>query len=80
MRNKDVYIITCSKCDKENRYEDYSCVGPDQRESIIDDSIMTYTCPHCGEKTFLKHPLTYIDPVIILLCNMDRTRNSSFME
>ena len=34
MRNKDVYIITCSKCDKENRYEDYSCVGPDQRESI----------------------------------------------
>ena len=61
--NKDVYIITCSKCDKENRYEDYSCVGPDQRESIIDDSIMTYTCPHCGEKTFLKHPLTYIDPV-----------------
>lgn len=63
MMNKDVYIITCSKCDKENRYEDYSCVGPDQRESIIDDSIMTYTCPHCGEKTFLKHPLTYIDPV-----------------
>ena len=63
MRNKDVYIITCSKCDKENRYEDYSCVGPDQRESIIDDSIMTYTCPHCGEITFLKHPLTYIDPV-----------------
>lgn len=63
MRNKDVYIITCSKCDKENKYEDYSCVGPDQRESIIDDSIMTYTCPHCGEKTFLKHPLTYIDPV-----------------
>lgn len=52
MRNKDVYIITCSKCDKENRYEDYSCVGPDQRESIIDDSIMTYTCPHCGEKLF----------------------------
>ena len=45
MRNKDVYIITCSKCDKENRYEDYSCVEPDQRESIIDDSIMTYTCP-----------------------------------
>ena len=63
MMNKDVYIITCSKCDKENRYEDYSCVGPDQRESIIDGSIMTYTCPHCGEKTFLKHPLTYIDPV-----------------
>lgn len=60
MRNKDVYIITCSKCDKENRYEDYSCVGPDQRESIIDDSIMTYTCPHCGEKTFLKHPLTLL--------------------
>ena len=61
MRNKDVYIITCAKCDKENRYEGYSCIGPDQRESIIDDSIMTYTCPHCGEKTFLKHPLTYID-------------------
>ena len=63
MRNKDVYIITCAKCDKENRYEDYCFVAPDQRESIIDDSIMTYTCPHCGEKTFLKHPLTYIDPV-----------------
>ncbi len=63
MRNKDVYIITCAKCDKENRNEGYSCVGPDQRESIIDDSIMTYTCPHCGEKTFLKHSLTYIDPV-----------------
>ncbi len=32
---------------------------------------MTYTCPHCGEKDFLKHPLTYIDPVhFILLCNM----------
>ena len=61
MRNKDVYIITCAKCGKENRYEDYCFVGPDQRESIIDDSIMTYTCPHCGEKTFLKHPLTYID-------------------
>lgn len=63
MRNKDVYIITCSKCGKENRYEDYSCVGRDQRERIIDDSIMSYTCPHCGETTFLKHPLTYIDPV-----------------
>ncbi len=63
MREKDIYIITCAKCDKENRYEGYSCIGPDQRESIIDDSIMTYTCPHCGEKTFLKHPLTYIDPV-----------------
>ena len=63
MRNKDVYIITCSKCGKENRYEDYSCVGLDQRERIIDDSIMSYTCPHCGETTFLKHPLTYIDPV-----------------
>ena len=49
MRNKDVYIITCSKCDKENRYEDYSCVGPDQRESIIDDSIMTYTCLNITE-------------------------------
>ena len=34
MRNKDVYIITCSKCGKENRYEDYSCVGRDQRERI----------------------------------------------
>ena len=52
MRNKDVYIITCSKCGKENRYEDYSCVGLDQRERIIDDSIMSYTCPHCGENFF----------------------------
>ena len=38
MREKDIYIITCAKCDKENRYEGYSCIGPDQRESIIDDS------------------------------------------
>ena len=30
-----------------------------ERERIIDDSIMSYTCPHCGEvQTFLKHPLT----------------------
>lgn len=61
MRKKDVYIITCAKCGKEDRYEDYSCIGPDERDMIMDDSIMTYTCPHCHETSFLKHPLTYID-------------------
>lgn len=75
MRNKDVYIITCSKCGKENRYEDYSCVGRDQRERIIDDSIMSYTCPHCGETTFLKHPLTYIDSVHHFIVQYGQDKN-----
>ncbi len=75
MRSKDIYIITCAKCGKENRYEDYSCVGPDQRERIIDDSIMSYTCPHCGETTFLKHPLTYIDPVHHFIVQYGQDKN-----
>lgn len=75
MRSKDIYIITCAKCGKENRYEDYSCVGPNQRERIIDDSIMSYTCPHCGETTFLKHPLTYIDPVHHFIVQYGQDKN-----
>ncbi|WP_298092835.1 CpXC domain-containing protein [uncultured Catenibacterium sp.] len=75
MREKDIYVITCAKCSKENRYEAYSCVGPDQRERIIDDSIMSYTCPHCGETTFLKHPLTYIDPVHHFIVQYGQDKN-----
>lgn len=63
MRKKDIYMITCAKCQKENRYEDYSYVGPEEREIIMNDSIMSYTCPYCHEVSFLKHPLTYIDPI-----------------
>lgn len=82
MRKKDVYVITCAKCHKEDKYEDYSCVGPNERDMIMNDSIMTYTCPYCHETSFLKHPLTYIDHThrFIVQYGQDEKQFSHFVD
>ncbi|MEI7885180.1 MAG: CpXC domain-containing protein [Clostridia bacterium] len=57
--------ITCPDCGKKGSAVVYELVNvtknPELRAKIIDFSLFSWLCPHCGAKRNLEQPLLYVD-------------------
>ncbi len=65
MKDYKEIAITCPECGKNDSATVYELVNvtknPELREKIVDLSLFSWTCPHCGAKRNLEQPLLYLD-------------------
>lgn len=58
-------IVSCPACGKEGHYDHYSSanvtLNPDLKERILNNSLFTFECEHCGESALVETSCLYHD-------------------
>lgn len=57
--------VCCPACQKDGEFKRYETINitknPSLRNEIMNRSIFTYICPHCGEKITVSYDCVYLD-------------------
>ena len=63
---KSYITAICTNCREESRVEAYRSINinetPELKEKVMDGSLFTWECPHCGRINLLQEPVLYHDP------------------
>lgn len=61
----------CSKCNQTHSIDYYGNINvaesPELKTGVLDGSLFTWECPHCGQSNLVRYPLVYHDPVSYLM-------------
>lgn len=57
--------ITCPKCNHESDYIVWYSINvtldPEMKDKILDDTLFSWVCPHCGERFYAPYDFLYHD-------------------
>ena len=57
--------ITCPKCNHESDYIVWYSINvtlnPEMKDKILDDTLFSWVCPHCGENYYVPYDFLYHD-------------------
>lgn len=57
--------ITCPKCNHESDYIVWYSINvtldPEMKDKILDDTLFSWVCPHCGERFYASYDFLYHD-------------------
>lgn len=74
MTSEKTFSFTCPKCRHTETIPEYSAINPEEspelKERILDGSLFSFTCSHCGFSALIRYECVYADPKHKLLIHL----------
>lgn len=68
--------VKCSACGQMAQIQTHPAINvrenPELKEKLLGGELFVWECPHCGKRSLVQYPVTYVDPEARLVLSVSR--------